>query len=225
MTDASGAILEQTAYDSFGNAVNNLSTRYQFTGREYDNFTGLHYYRARFYDAQIGRFTSEDPIGFAGGDVNLFAYVGNNPANKIDPFGETEEGMIDRLQYHQDPATREYVGKWNSCLSKCLLSYGIGEAAGFTGFVFGQPLIPKSAVRPGESPGTSPISKWLSEKFPQKLPRRVWAPTSQQPFRGSNTFGRVVGRWIPILGAGMMIGDFFLIRSCTNQCYNEECRK
>lgn len=87
LTDASGAILEQTAYDSFGNATNNLSTRYQFTGREFDNFTSLHYYRARFYDAQIGRFISEDPIGFAGGGVNLFAYVWNIPQRYTDPFG------------------------------------------------------------------------------------------------------------------------------------------
>lgn len=76
LTDSSGAILEQTTYDSFGNATNQLSTRYAFTGREYDDFTGLHYYRARWYDSNLGRFISEDPIGFAGGDVNLYGYVG-----------------------------------------------------------------------------------------------------------------------------------------------------
>lgn len=35
-----------------------------------------------------GRFVSRDPIGFAGGDVNLYAYVGNNVVNKVDPSGE-----------------------------------------------------------------------------------------------------------------------------------------
>ena len=88
LTDASGAIVEQTAYDSFGNATNNLSTRYQFTGREYDNFTGLQYSRARWYDAKTGRFISEDPIGFAGGDINLYGYVGNNSPNFRDPSGK-----------------------------------------------------------------------------------------------------------------------------------------
>jgi RHS repeat-associated protein len=89
LTNSSGAITEQTAYDSFGNATNNLTTRYQFTGREYDNFTGLHYYRARFYDANLGRFISEDPIGFRGGDVNLFGYVRNNPMLYVDREGES----------------------------------------------------------------------------------------------------------------------------------------
>lgn len=50
-------------------------------------FTGLHYYRARFYDAQLGRFISEDPIGFRGGDINLFAYVKNKPLKYRDPRG------------------------------------------------------------------------------------------------------------------------------------------
>ncbi len=65
LADGSGNLAASTNYDSFGNATNtNFPTRYQFTGREFDNFTGLHYYRARFYDANLGRFISEDPIGF-----------------------------------------------------------------------------------------------------------------------------------------------------------------
>lgn len=87
LTDASGAITESANYDSFGNATGSLSTRYQFTGREFDNFTGLHFYRARWYDANLGRFLSEDPIGFAGGDVNLYGYVRNSPLNLTDPTG------------------------------------------------------------------------------------------------------------------------------------------
>jgi len=88
LTDSSGNLTEQTSYDSFGNATTNLSTRYQFTGREYDNFTGLYFYRARWYDLNLGRFISEDPIGFAGGDINLYGYVGNNPIQYKDPTGK-----------------------------------------------------------------------------------------------------------------------------------------
>ena len=48
---------------------------------------GFYYMRARYYDPKVGRFISEDPSGFAGGDVNLCNYVGGNPVNFTDPFG------------------------------------------------------------------------------------------------------------------------------------------
>jgi RHS repeat-associated protein len=87
LTDASGNVSSSASYDSFGNSTNNLTTRYQYTGREYDNFTGLNFYRARWYDSKLGRFVSEDPIGFAGGDVNLYGYVKNKPLKYRDPRG------------------------------------------------------------------------------------------------------------------------------------------
>ena len=87
LADASGAIVSSTSYDSFGNAASSIPTSYQYTGREYDADTGLYYYRNRWYDPETGRFISEDPIGFAGGDINLYGYVGNNPHGYIDPFG------------------------------------------------------------------------------------------------------------------------------------------
>ncbi|MEA1900480.1 MAG: RHS repeat-associated core domain-containing protein [Thermodesulfobacteriota bacterium] len=49
---------------------------------------------ARYYDPQVGRFISEDPIGFAGGDVNLYAYVSNNPVMFVDPDGEFLQSII-----------------------------------------------------------------------------------------------------------------------------------
>jgi RHS repeat-associated protein len=86
-TNKSGTIIESASYDSFGNATGNLSTRYGYTGREFDADLGLQYSRARWYDATVGRFISEDPIGFAGGDVNLYGYVGNKPIKYFDPLG------------------------------------------------------------------------------------------------------------------------------------------
>src|SRR5262249_57332646 len=58
-----------------------------FTGHEWDPESGLSYYRARYYDPKLGRFLSEDPIGFEGGDANFYAYVFNNPTTWIDPSG------------------------------------------------------------------------------------------------------------------------------------------
>lgn len=72
LADSVGTITSQNSYDAFGNPTNmDFPTRYQFTGRELDSFR-LYYYRARWYDSDLGRFVSEDPIGFAGGDINLY---------------------------------------------------------------------------------------------------------------------------------------------------------
>ena len=87
LTDGSGNVVETLAYDSFGNNGGSTRTRYTYTGRERDPDTGLLYYRARFYDPQLGRFISEDPIGFAGGDANLYGYVWQNPLTARDPSG------------------------------------------------------------------------------------------------------------------------------------------
>ena len=98
LTDPSGNITENLSHDSFGNLTSgSASTRYTYTGREFDADTGLIYYRARWYDPQHGRFVSEDPIGFSGG-INLYGYVGNNPTNFIDPLG------LEKLILPKDPS-------------------------------------------------------------------------------------------------------------------------
>ncbi|MBY0516238.1 MAG: RHS repeat-associated core domain-containing protein [Bacteriovoracaceae bacterium] len=52
-------------------------------------------WRARYYDPSSGRFLSEDPIGFLGGDYNLYRYVRNNPVLKNDPSGKWPEFIDD----------------------------------------------------------------------------------------------------------------------------------
>ena len=89
--DNDGVILNHITYDSFGNITSEsdaeVSFRFSYTGREFDEESGQYFYRARYYDAAIGRFVNEDPIGFAGGDTNLFRYVNNSPLNYVDPSG------------------------------------------------------------------------------------------------------------------------------------------
>jgi RHS repeat-associated protein len=78
------------AYDALGRIVSETGTLenpYAYTGRERDEESGLYYYRARYYAAEIGRFTTEDPIGFAGGDGNLNRYMFNDPIVFFDPSG------------------------------------------------------------------------------------------------------------------------------------------
>ena len=86
LTDATGNVVEQIAYDSYGNSTGSTRTRYGYTGRERDPDTTQLYYRARFYDPPSGRFTGEDPMGLLAG-LNLYAYVDNQPTGAIDPTG------------------------------------------------------------------------------------------------------------------------------------------
>lgn len=88
--DGTGTLQTQYTYEPFGYATNSgaaSSSSYRYTGRE-DDGSGLYYYRARYYHPRLQRFIAEDPIGFTGGDANLYAYVGSNPTNYIDPTGE-----------------------------------------------------------------------------------------------------------------------------------------
>ncbi len=90
VTDESQSIVQRYRYESFGLPLPQdvqFGDIYAFTGREWDKEIGLYYYRARYYDPMEGRFVSEDPIGFDGGDWNLYRYVGNNSINYVDPHG------------------------------------------------------------------------------------------------------------------------------------------
>ncbi|MFC1584271.1 RHS repeat domain-containing protein [Fibrobacterota bacterium] len=60
-----------------------------------DDYNGMFYMRARYYSAREGRFISEDPIGYNGGDANLFGYGWNNPMVYVDPFGLCARGYSD----------------------------------------------------------------------------------------------------------------------------------
>uniref|UniRef100_UPI0010FA176B RHS repeat-associated core domain-containing protein n=1 Tax=Chitinivorax sp. B TaxID=2502235 RepID=UPI0010FA176B len=76
-------------FDAWGNRLNGQGDipQYGYTGREPD-VAGLIYYRARWYDPSIGRFTQRDPSGLAGG-LNPYGYVDGDPINLIDPSGLT----------------------------------------------------------------------------------------------------------------------------------------
>ena len=88
LVDSTGALNTSYTYEPFGNTTVSGSSAnpYQFTGRENDA-TGLYFYRARYYSPTFQRFVSQDPIGFAGGDPNLYGYVYDDPANLVDPPG------------------------------------------------------------------------------------------------------------------------------------------
>jgi RHS repeat-associated protein len=89
LSSGAGALTQTYAYDSFGKQTSSsgsLTNPFQYAARESDIETGLYYYRARYYDPSVGRFTSEDPISSRGG-INFYVYVGNSSPQLTDPYG------------------------------------------------------------------------------------------------------------------------------------------
>lgn len=115
MTDHSGAIIWKAQYKAWGeckvekvksNFFENseiISNNIRFQGQYFDEETGLHYNRYRYYSPYVGRFVSKDPIGILG-NYNTYVYT-NNPLLKIDPLGLKDKivyrslSVEDRLRY------------------------------------------------------------------------------------------------------------------------------
>jgi len=76
-------------YDTHGRRIlppaANIEQPFRFQGQQFDEETGLHYNRFRYYDPGCGRFVSQDPIGLVG-STNIFSYA-INPILLVDPFG------------------------------------------------------------------------------------------------------------------------------------------
>ncbi len=87
----SGAILSSTGTST--NSEGGLSNPFTFVGQfgVTTNGSGLDAMGARSYDAAIGQFTTEDPLGVSSGETNLYEYAGNSPTNAIDPTGTTPQ--------------------------------------------------------------------------------------------------------------------------------------
>jgi RHS repeat-associated protein len=73
-------------YDEYGIPRSSNTGRFQYTGQAWLAELGMYYYKARIYSPTMGRFLQTDPIGLGGG-MNLYAYVGADPANYTDPMG------------------------------------------------------------------------------------------------------------------------------------------
>lgn len=89
-TDGADAAQKSYAYEAYGSTTPGAGTdanTQQYTGRENDG-SGLYYYRDRYYMPSCMRFISEDPIGWASGQTNNYAYVGGNPVQVTDPSGD-----------------------------------------------------------------------------------------------------------------------------------------
>lgn len=96
MNSGTEAIVQQMDYDTFGNVLADTNPGLQpfgFAGGLYDQDTKLVRFGTRDYDAEVGRWTTKDPIRFVGGDTNLFRYVLGDPVNRVDSRGMQSFGF------------------------------------------------------------------------------------------------------------------------------------
>ena len=109
IVNKTATVTDRISYSAFGGQdshTGSSTTPFRFVGKQsyyHDSETGLYLLGAggnsngagRYYDPELGRFISRDPLGLAGGDVNLYRYAGNNPVNRIDPMGLEESPVCD----------------------------------------------------------------------------------------------------------------------------------
>ena len=129
VADSAGNVVKRTDYDSFGNIINDTNPAFEvpfgFAGGLHDRDTGLVRFGYRDYDPDVGRWTAKDPIGFAGGDTDLYGYVLSDPVNKIDPVGLFDpipglnaHSKLERARDHFQKANEAKQRQWDILTEK-----------------------------------------------------------------------------------------------------------
>ncbi len=151
LTDGQGTVIDAYDYGDYGEPLDGATlapiasfataNRYLFQGRRYDTETGLYWYRSRYLDPVVGRFTSRDPIGIWG-DVaalgNGFAFAAGDPWTFLDPLGLDSDPIDDALEYYKR-------GRWD--YGKETMDYAHDYYLGFVDALIPLPDFAKDFLR------------------------------------------------------------------------------
>jgi RHS repeat-associated protein len=187
-------VLDQITYDAYGNKSTesspSMGDRYGYTGREWDPKVQLQYNRARYFDPGIGAWTSEDPLGFKSGDVNLFRYLVDDPTKTTDPSGLAPESEKQPSGINPSEPPPAFSGKPGAAPTTLDYSREVGSTnPAFTKFRV-------AYVDPIQKPsGTAVISD------PEGGDATLYA-TDQAQLQG---FSAKDKKWAPLLGQGVYI--------------------
>ena len=204
--DNTGTVTGSRDYAAFGAATAASGTgldRYGYTAREWDAALSLQYSRARMYDPGTGRWTGEDPAGFAAGDADLHRYVGNDSTGRTDP-----SGLVDVPSHWHHRIPKALFGGEHGELLKSLLSGAFVHGPGNGWYLTDGMHSEIHGNYNGATGGDTYTKKWeqFLDKYPNATREQIFAFRDRIEIEfGYRTVDPKTGKVVPVPGRGQPV--------------------